>query len=210
MFTAIGAIYGKFVKKPVYSATATAIIQVEDSKITEYNAFVYAQYLVNSVSEFIVSDSVTKEVAKVLIDEQYGITHEEVDGVVKHFSTTENKEISDVNYEKMLSTKSSSIKSGTSISSKDESLIINITFKKEEVDENTPLEVVKTVQLLMDKTQEVALTLKNQTPTRTFPNKEAVKAVAYAYEKKYGMNFTIDEVSSAKRNGPSCAWLPPP
>ena len=193
VFTAIGAVYGKFIKKPIYSATATAIIQVDDSKITEYNAFVYAQYLVNSVSEFIVSDSVTKEVAKVLIDEQYQITHTEEDGVMKHYSEVKKQEISDVNYNKMITSKSISIKSGTSISSKEESLIINITFKKEEIDENTPDEVVKTVQLLMDKTQEVALTLKNQTPTRTFPSKEAVKAVVYAYEKKYGMDIIIDE-----------------
>ena len=148
---AFGAVYGKFVKKPVYSATATAIIQVDDSKITEYNAFVYAQYLVNSVSEFIVSDSVTKEVAKVLIDEQYGITHDEVDGVVKHYSNAESKEITELDYNKMITSKSASIKSGTSISSKEESLIINITYKKEEVDETTPDEVVKTVQLLIKK-----------------------------------------------------------
>ncbi len=203
VFTAIGAVYGKFVKKPVYSATATAIIQVDDSKITEYNAFVYAQYLVNSVSEFIVSDSVTKEVAKALIDDQYQITHTEEDGVIKHYSDVEKQEISDVDYNKMVTSKSTSIKNGTSISSKEESLIIKITFKKEEVDENTPDEVVKTVQLLMDKTQEVALTLKNQTPTRTFPKVESVKAVISAYEKKYGMEIVADEnanVSEIKNN----------
>ena len=193
VFTAFGAVYGKFVKKPVYSATATAIIQVDDSNITEYNAFVYAQYLVNSVSEFIVSDSVTKEVAKVLIDEQYGITHDEVDGVVKHYSNAESKEITELDYNKMITSKSASIKSGTSISSKEESLIINITYKKEEVDETTPDEVVKTVQLLMKKTQEVALSLKNQTPTRTFPKIESVKAVISAYENKYGMDIVADE-----------------
>ena len=86
VFTALGAIFGKFVKKPVYSATATAIIQVDDSQTSEYNAFVYAQYLVNSVSEFIISDSVTKEVAKELIDEQYQISHSEEEGIIKHYS----------------------------------------------------------------------------------------------------------------------------
>lgn len=64
LFTACGAIYGNFVKKPVYSTTATAVIQVDNSSLSEYNAFVYAQYLVNSMAEFIVSDNVTKEVAK--------------------------------------------------------------------------------------------------------------------------------------------------
>lgn len=192
-FTVFGGIYGKFVKKPVYSATATAIIQVDDQKTTEYNSFVYAQYLVNSVSEFIVSDSVTKEVAKSLIDEQYGITHTKEDNVVKHFSSVENKEISDVDYDKMITSKSLSIKSGTSISAKDESLIINITYRKEEVDETTPDEVIKTVQLLMTKTKEVALKLKNETPTRKFPTAESVKAIIYAYEKKYGMDIIHDD-----------------
>lgn len=196
LFTVVGGVYGKFVKKPVYSATATAIIQVDDSKITEYNAFVYAQYLVNSVSEFIVSDSVTKEVAKVLIDEEYGITHDKENGT--HFSTVKNKEISNAEYDKLITSKSSSIKSGTSISSKEESLIINITYKKEEVNEKTPDEVVRTVQLLMDKTQEVALTLKNQTPTRTFPKVESIKAVIEAYEKKYGMEIVYDDNATVK------------
>lgn len=193
IFTICGGIYGKLVKKPVYSATATAIIQVDDQKTTEYNSFVYAQYLVNSVSEFIVSDSVTKEVAKVLVDEQYGITHTKEENVVKHFSSVQNEEISDVDYDKMITSKSLAIKSGTSISSKDESLIINITYRKEEVDETTPDEVVKTVQLLMEKTQEVALTLKNQTPTRKFPTAESEKAIIYAYEKKYGMDIIHDD-----------------
>lgn len=193
VFTALGAVFGKFVKKPVYSATATAIIQVDDSQTSEYNAFVYAQYLVNSVSEFIISDSVTKEVAKELIDEQYQISHSEENGVVKHFSKLENQEISEENYEKLITSKSKSIKKGTNISSKDQSLIINISFEKEEVDENTPVEVIKTVQLLMEKTKEVALTLKNQTPTRTFPHSESIKAVISAYEKKYGIDIVFDD-----------------
>ena len=54
----------------MYSATATAIVQVDNGNISgngmsEYNAFVYAQYLVNSMSEFIVSDNVTKILDKI-------------------------------------------------------------------------------------------------------------------------------------------------
>ena len=41
---------GAFIKKPVYSANATAVIQVDNKEIQEYNAFVYAQYLVNTMS----------------------------------------------------------------------------------------------------------------------------------------------------------------
>ena len=180
LFTACGAIYGKFVKKPIYSATATAVIQVDNSSLSEYNAFVYAQYLVNSMSEFIISDNVTKEVAKELIDEQYEISHTEKENSIVHYSNKEQKEISEQNYQKMITSKANAVKSGTKITTKDESLIIKITYSKEEENENTPDEVLKTVGLIIEKTQEVAKTYKNQTPTRKFPVAESENAIMYA------------------------------
>ena len=192
LFTARGAIYGKFVKKPVYSVTATAVIQVDNSSLSEYNAFVYAQYLVNSMAEFIVSDNVTKEVAKVLIDEKYEITHTKIENKIVHYSNKEQKEISEQNYQKMLTSKANSVKSGTKITTKDESLIIKITYSKEEKNENTPDEVLKTVGLIIEKTQEVAKTYKNQTPTRKLPVVESENAVMYAYENKYNLTPVKD------------------
>lgn len=194
LFTVAGAVYGRFVKKPVYSATATAVIQVDaGSASSEYNAFVYAQYLVNSMAEFIVSDNVTKEVAKVLIDEQYEITHNEIDGQVVHYSELEQKEITEQNYQKMLTAKANQVKSGTKISTKDESLIVQITYSKEEENEKTPDEVLQTVGLLIKKAQEVAKTFKNETPTRKFPIAESENAVMYAYEQKYNLTPVQDE-----------------
>lgn len=192
LFTACGAIYGKFVKKPVYSATATAVIQVDNSSLSEYNAFVYAQYLVNSMSEFIISDNVTKEVAKELIDEQYEISHTEKENSIVHYSNKEQKEITEQNYQKMITSKANAVKSGTKITTKDESLIIKITYSKEEENENTPGEVLKTVGLIIEKTQEVAKTYKNQTPTRKFPVAESENAIMYAYEKKYNLTPVKD------------------
>lgn len=192
VFTIIGGIYGKFIKKPVYSATATALVQVESSSMTEYNAFVYAQYLVNSMSEFIVSDNVTKEVAKVLIDEQYQFTHKENNDTVIHFSNLEQKEYTEEEYEKLVSAKSTIVKNGTKISYNDESLIIKITYSLEEVDENTDEEVIKTVNLLIQKTKEVSLTSKNPTPLYKFYTYESFKALVYAYEKKYNTKFEVD------------------
>lgn len=199
VFTIIGGVYGKFVKKPVYSATATAIVQVDNGNISgngmsEYNAFVYAQYLVNSMSEFIVSDNVTKEVAKVLIDEKYQITHNEEDGVVvSHFSNLEQKELTKEEYEKLVTDKANVVKGGTKISYNDESLILKITYSLEEVDETTDDEVIRTVKLIIEKTKEVSVTLKKQTPTYTFPKIEAIKAVVKAYEKKYNVDIITNE-----------------
>lgn len=192
VFTIIGGIYGKFIKKPVYSATATALVQVESSSMTEYNAFVYAQYLVNSMSEFIVSDNVTIEVAKVLIDEQYQFTHTENGNKVVHYSDLEKKEYTEEEYEKLVSAKSTVVKNGTKISFNDESLIIKITYSLEEVDENTDAEVIKTVNLLIEKTKEVSLTSKNPTPLYKFYTYESFKALVYAYEKKYNTSFKVD------------------
>lgn len=198
VFTIIGAVYGRFIKKPVYSATATAVIQVNTSNAvtSEYNAFVYAQYLVNSMSEFIVSDNVTKEVAKVLIDEEYEITHLEQEEKVVHFSNVEQKELTEEEYEKLITAKAAVVKSGTKISYNDESLIIKITYSLEETSENTDEEVIKTVNLIIEKTKEVSVTLKNQTPTRTFPKLESMKAVIYAYEQKYKIDIITNESNS--------------
>lgn len=202
VFTIIGGVYGKFIKKPVYSATATAIIQVDNGNISgngmsEYNAFVYAQYLVNSMSEFIISDNVTKEVAKVLIDEQYEMIHTEKDGVVvSHFSNLEQKEYTLEEYEKLVVAKANVVKGGTKISYNDESLILKITYSLQEVDENTDEEVIRTVNLIIKKTKEVSVTLKNQTPTYTFPKIEAIKAVVKAYEKKYNVDIITNEANN--------------
>ena len=196
VFTIVGGIYGKFIKKPVYSATATAVIQVDSGNMTEYNAFVYAQYLVNSMSEFIVSDNVTKEVAKVLIDEQYDFTHTEKNGRIVHFSKVEQKEFNEEQYEKLITAKAGIVKSGTKISYNDESLIVKITYSLEENSEDTDKEVIKTVNLLIQKTKEVSVTLKNQTPTYKFPKLEAIKAVIYAYEKKLNIDIVTNESNS--------------
>ena len=193
VFTIIGGVYGKFIKKPVYSATATAVIQVDNSNMTEYNAFVYAQYLVNSMSEFIVSDNVTKEVSKVLIDEQYEIVHSEQDGKIVHFSNKEQKEYTDEQYEKLITAKASVVKGGTKISYNDESLILKITYSLEETNENTDKEVIQTVGLLIEKTKEVSVSLKNQLPTYVFPKLESIKSVIYAYEQIYDIKIITNE-----------------
>lgn len=184
--TVIGGIYGAFIKKPVYSATSTAVIQVDNKEIQEYNAFVYAQYLVNTMSEFIVSDSVIIEVGKELIQDEYQFVEKNnSEGEVVYFSEVKQKEYSKAEYDKIVFAKASSVKSGTKITYNDESLILNITYSKEEVDETTPDEVVKTVKLLVEKTKEVALTLRKPLLPNKFSKGIDVKTVTYAYEQVY-------------------------
>lgn len=184
--TLIGGVYGAFIKKPVYSATATAVIQVDNKEITEYNAFVYAQYLVNTMSEFIVSDSVIREVGKELIQDEYQFVEKTNDlGEVVYFSETKQKEYSSSEYDKLVFSKGSAVKSGTKISYRDESLILNITYSKEEVDEHTAEEVVKTVKLLVEKTKEVALTLRKPVLPNKFSEGVDKETVLYAYSQVY-------------------------
>lgn len=184
--TVIGGVYGTFIKKPVYSANATAVIQVDNKEIQEYNAFVYAQYLVNTMSEFIVSDSVIIEVGKELIQDEYQFEEKtNSNGEVVYFSEIKQKEYSKAEYDKIVFTKASSVKSGTKVTYNDESLILNITYSKEEVDETTPDEVVKTVKLLVEKTKEVALTLRKPLLPNKFSKGIDVKTVTYAYEQVY-------------------------
>lgn len=184
--TVIGGVYGAFIKKPVYSATSTAVIQVDNKEIQEYNAFVYAQYLVNTMSEFIVSDSVIIEVGKELIQDEYQFVEKNnSEGEVVYFSEVKQKEYSKAEYDKIVFAKASSVKSGTKITYNDESLILNITYSKEEVDETTPDEVVKTVKLLVEKTKEVALTLRKPLLPNKFSKGIDVKTVTYAYEQVY-------------------------
>lgn len=184
--TVVGGVYGAFIKKPVYSATSTAVIQVDNKEIQEYNAFVYAQYLVNTMSEFIVSDSVIIEVGKELIQDEYQFVEKNnSEGEVVYFSEVKQKEYSKAEYDKIVFAKASSVKSGTKITYNDESLILNITYSKEEVDETTPDEVVKTVKLLVEKTKEVALTLRKPLLPNKFSKGIDVKTVTYAYEQVY-------------------------
>lgn len=191
--TVIGGIYGAFIKKPVYSATSTAVIQVDNKEIQEYNAFVYAQYLVNTMSEFIVSDSVIIEVGKELIQDEYQFVEKNnSEGEVVYFSEVKQKEYSKAEYDKIVFAKASSVKSGTKITYNDESLILNITYSKEEVDETTPDEVVKTVKLLVEKTKEVALTLRKPLLPNKFSKGIDVKTVTYAYEQVYTKTTDAD------------------
>ncbi len=184
--TVIGGVYGAFIKKPVYSANATAVIQVDNKEIQEYNAFVYAQYLVNTMSEFIVSDSVIIEVGKELIQDEYQFEEKtNSNGEVVYFSEIKQKEYSKAEYDKIVFAKASSVKSGTKVTYNDESLILNISYSKEEVDETTPDEVVKTVKLLVEKTKEVALTLRKPLLPNKFSKGIDVKSVTYAYEQVY-------------------------
>ena len=116
--TVIGGVYGAFIKKPVYSATSTAVIQVDNKEIQEYNAFVYAQYLVNTMSEFIVSDSVIIEVGKELIQDEYQFVEKNnSEGEVVYFSEVKQKEYSKAEYDKIVFAKASSVKSGTKATS---------------------------------------------------------------------------------------------
>lgn len=191
--TVIGGVYGAFIKKPVYSATSTAVIQVDNKEIQEYNAFVYAQYLVNTMSEFIVSDSVIIEVGKELIQDEYQFVEKNnSEGEVVYFSEVKQKEYSKAEYDKIVFAKASSVKSGTKITYNDESLILNITYSKEEVDETTPDEVVKTVKLLVEKTKEVALTLRKPLLPNKFSKGIDVKTVTYAYEQVYTKTTDAD------------------
>lgn len=204
LFTVLGFVYGKYVQKPTYSASTTAVVQADNSNMTEYNAFVYAQYLVNSMAEFIVSDSVTYEVAKEVVDKKLGITKTVDDeGNTKIYSSSLKKELTNDEYQKQVLAKRSQVKSGTRISTNTESLIININYSSVEVDENTADEVLHVISLLVDKTKEVALTLKNETPTYVFPEtqkKVATNAVTKALIKKYSLEavYENDEIIAYK------------
>lgn len=191
--TIIGFVYGKFIQKPTYSAKTTAIVQVDSDKLSEYNSFVYASYLVDSFSEFIVSESVTKEIAREIIDDEYEFTHTKNDeGNIEHFSKVLNKTLTNDEYEKKLLSKSASISSGIKISIAEDSLIINITYSSVEDSEKTKDEVEKITKLIVSKTQEVAKTLKNEEPTYKFPIEESNNAVKYAYIKMYNLEPVKD------------------
>ncbi len=180
--TVIGFVYGKFIQKPTYSAKVSAMVQVNSDEMSEYNSFVYARYIAESIGEFIVSQSVTKEVARELIDEKYEFTHAlNTEGVLEHYSKKLNKKFTNDEYEKELISKANEISKGTKISSATDSLIIDITYSSPQVDDNTSEEVAKTAKLILQKAQEVAKTLKNEESTYKFPKEESVKAVKYAY-----------------------------
>ena len=145
------------------------------------------------MSEFIVSDSVIIEVGKELIQDEYQFVEKNnSEGEVVYFSEVKQKEYSKAEYDKIVFAKASSVKSGTKITYNDESLILNITYSKEEVDETTPDEVVKTVKLLVEKTKEVALTLRKPLLPNKFSKGIDVKTVTYAYEQVYTKTTDAD------------------
>ncbi len=190
----IGFVYGKFIQKPTYSAKTTAIVQVDSDKLSEYNSFVYASYLVDSFAEFIVSESVTKEIAREIIDEEYEFTHTTTaEGVIEHYSNKLNKILTNDEYEKKLLSKASAISRGIKVSVADDSLILNISYSSVKVNENTSDEVVKITKLIVSKTQEVAKTLKNEKLTYKFPIAESKNAVKYAYISMYNLVEVTDE-----------------
>lgn len=189
VFTGVGFVYGKFFCKPTYTATTTAVVQVENSSISEYNAFVYSQYLVNSMAEFIVSDSVTKEVAKAVINEKYLMTPvlDENDKIIGYYSETENRNYSLGQYDSLVLKKKDVIQSGAKVSTSTESLLIKISYSCVEEDETTEDEVIKIVDLLVLKTKEVAAQEKEVIKYGTIDPIQAVYAVKEAYINVYGL-----------------------
>ena len=145
--------YGRFINKPTYSATTTAIIQAENTGSTETTNYNYAIALTKSYPDLIKSDIVTPRVAKEALLLRY-----EQDG-----TSYKNKKTGEVlteeAFNRLILAKAKEISNGLTITNRDNSLLLLITYKSKLIDGYTEdeikAEVVKIANESVVKTKEV-------------------------------------------------------
>jgi len=82
--TAIGGVYGLFIKERSYTASATTMVMVDTSKqstvtSTEYSNYMYSTYLINTYKDFVVSHKVIDEVVTNLANSKgYVLTYKTI------------------------------------------------------------------------------------------------------------------------------------
>ena len=112
--TVLGIVYAYAIKKPVYTATATAVVQAEQATTNnqESTSFSYSVALANTFKYLMESEAVIKEAAIELAKEDKYVDLENAKAVIR-----------------------SKLKNGITVSSPDATLIINISAKSGDKEE---------------------------------------------------------------------------